>query len=743
MYVYSKKEEMKIKAPVILFFILFSICAFSQENSSLNSKKEFFVKVVIQDKDTKEQIKNAQVSVNGFQFRYSLINSNYSVKAKVNNQLIISHPDFETVYYTITSNEDIKILVEGFSSNNTGYKRKYSYSKTTSNLADFYHQYLDSAIFYKEKSIDKSLDYIEKALRNKQSRARNAASYKTLADIYLYWKQYDLAVNNYKLSLQIKETVAAKIALAKAQFLIKKLDDSRKTYLSIDLTKVSNYQKIIVAEGLGDIDFAIKKYQRAKRNYNQALTIAKENLVTPKITDLNSKLATVFAAEGNISKANFQFKNSLDLAAKENINRALKEEEKVADFYNSNARFDDEIKLRKESLKKTALDYTSKNNKLIVPEAITSQKINYKIANAYILKEDYKEAIPFLKKSIKDADEKKDIVVEKDATRKLSELYATVGDYDNALKSYQEYVELVDESYIKKEQEIQQIKRFSKTISDNQNRIASLEKDKELAESKISLAFVDQKLSKESSRRQVIIIYSLFGGFLLMSLVVYFMFKNMKQQKLANNLLALKSMRSQMNPHFIFNALNSVNSFIAVNDERNANRYLSEFAVLMRSVLENSDEDFISLTKEIELLALYVKLEHNRFKDKFDYQINVDKNINLEQFSIPPMLLQPYIENAIWHGLRYKKEKGNLAISIQLKNSETLLISIIDDGIGRAQSQKLKTKNQLKQKSKGMSTIKNRITILNDMYKDQISVTVTDVLEIGEGTKVALLLKRN
>ena len=264
-----------------------------------------------------------------------------------------------------------------------------------------------------------------------------------------------------------------------------------------------------------------------------------------------------------------------------------------------------------------------------------------------------------------------------------------------------------------------------------------------MAESKISLAFVDQKLSKESSRRQVIIIYSLFGGFLLMSLVVYFMFKNMKQQKLANNLLALKSMRSQMNPHFIFNALNSVNSFIAVNDERNANRYLSEFAVLMRSVLENSDEDFISLTKEIELLALYVKLEHNRFKDKFDYQINVDKNINLEQFSIPPMLLQPYIENAIWHGLRYKKEKGNLAISIQLKNSETLLISIIDDGIGRAQSQKLKTKNQLKQKSKGMSTIKNRITILNDMYKDQISVTVTDVLEIGEGTKVALLLKRN
>ena len=220
------------------------------------------------------------------------------------------------------------------------------------------------------------------------------------------------------------------------------------------------------------------------------------------------------------------------------------------------------------------------------------------------------------------------------------------------------------------------------------------------------------------------------------------MFRNIKQQKIANNLLALKSMRSQMNPHFIFNALNSVNSFIAVNDERNANRYLSEFSVLMRAVLENSDEDFIPLTKEIELLELYVKLEHNRFKEKFDYNISVDESINLEQFSIPPMLLQPYIENAIWHGLRYKKEKGNLAISINKKEDETVVITIIDNGIGRRKSEELKTKNQLKQKSKGMSTIKNRVAILNDMYKERVTVNVTDVLENGEGTKVELLLKK-
>lgn len=162
----------------------------------------------------------------------------------------------------------------------------------------------------------------------------------------------------------------------------------------------------------------------------------------------------------------------------------------------------------------------------------------------------------------------------------------------------------------------------------------------------------------------------------------------------------------------------------------------------MRTVLENSDEDFIPITKEIELLELYVKLEHHRFKDKFEYSIVIDSTINVNDFNIPPMLLQPYIENAIWHGLRYKTEKGNLLVSMEQKDEETILICIEDDGVGREKSKKLKTENQLKRKSKGMINIKNRIEILNNMYEDRISVNITDMFENGEGTKVELLLKR-
>lgn len=726
------------KVYILFLFLCWSLpTVFSQENIIHQKGITFSVRITIVDKYNTKIVKNVEVETNGVFYSLPDINGRFIVKAKVGDEIRVSHPDFETVYYTLTSSEDLKIIVENYEKGSN----LNSKLKKVSREADFYLQHLDSANFYKKSDIEKSLSFIEKALKNKENTKRNAATYKLLADVYLYWKQYDLAAYNYKLSYQINKEINTKIALAKAQFLLKSYTESKQTYQELIKEKLSSYENIQVFEGLGDVFFKTKKFEASITNYQKALQVAKENVVTPKITDLNSKIADVFAAQGKTNKAETLFKSSLNLAEKENPKRALEEEEKVANFYNANKRFDDEIQLRKKSLLKAKENETSQR-KSEQKDSITSQKINYKIGNAYILKEDYKNAIPFLEKSIKDADDKKDITIEKDATRKLSEVYATVGDYDNALKSYQEYVKLVDESYIQKEQEIQQAKRFSKKISDNQNRIASLEKDQELAESKISLAYIDQKLSEESNQRQRILIYSLFGGILLLSLLAYFMFRNNKQQKLANNLLALKSMRSQMNPHFIFNALNSVNSFIAVNDERNANRYLSEFSALMRAVLENSDEDFIPLTKEIELLELYVKLEHNRFKEKFDYQINIDKTIDLEQFSIPPMLLQPYIENAIWHGLRYRKTKGNLEISIKNKDHETILISIIDNGIGREKSQELKTKNQLKQKSKGMSTIKNRITILNNMYKDRISVDVSNVSENGEGTKVALLLKK-
>ena len=158
-------------------------------------------------------------------------------------------------------------------------------------------------------------------------------------------------------------------------------------------------------------------------------------------------------------------------------------------------------------------------------------------------------------------------------------------------------------------------------------------------------------------------------------------YRNAKKSKKISQLLAIKSLRSQMNPHFIFNALNSVNQFIAKNDERAANKFLAEFSKLMRLVLDSSQEDFIPLAQEKDMLSLYLKLEHLRFRDKFDYELHIDENLDLEVIEIPPMLLQPYIENAIWHGLRCKETEGMLYVDISEKDNN-IWATISDNGIG-------------------------------------------------------------
>ena len=222
--------------------------------------------------------------------------------------------------------------------------------------------------------------------------------------------------------------------------------------------------------------------------------------------------------------------------------------------------------------------------------------------------------------------------------------------------------------------------------------------------------------------------------FPIISLIIFL--RGNKEKKKANKLLLLKSLRTQMNPHFIFNSLNSVNSFISQSDERSANKYLSEFSRLMRMVLENSKHDFVSLTSELKTLELYLRLEHLRFEDKFDFQFDV-KVESSDEVKVPPMLIQPYIENAVWHGLRYKEKKGML--KVECTESERRLLWIIqDNGIGRSRSKELKTKHQSEGKSTGMKNTEERLRIIKQLYNQDISLSVSDLNQDGTGTKVEI-----
>ena len=699
-------------------------------NDVMGSEKRFFVRGSVIESDTYKPIRDVNIEVSGGAYTTTDALGEFRIEAKKGDELTIRHKDFETVYYIIQSSERIKVEVQPNKTDK--YRSKLFKSKANTQV---FKSLIDSAEVYLKKDAKKSIQFIADALNDSRSVKENSEAYEVLGDIYMYWKQYDLAVSNYRISIQNREINAVKIKLAKAYQLNKNYQESLATYNDIDKKELSNWQLVTLYEGIGDVNQNTKTFDASISAYTEGLKVAQKHLITPKITDLNSKLAQAYDSKGETQKAKGYFNESLKLANTQNKKRGVEEKIKVADFQNNLSDYSSEIELRKEALddiKDIESDSVFDNE-----SALTPQKQNYKIGNAYALQKDFGNAITYLEKSIEEADDKEDLIVQKDATRKLSEVYRDAGEFNKALIAYQNYVDLVDKAYSKKEQEISQAARFSKDIVSKQNRISSLESDRELSESKY-------ELNIEQARTQKLIIYSLIGGVLLLLVTAFLMFKYIKQQRLANNLLALKTLRSQMNPHFIFNALNSVNSFIASNDERTANKYLSDFSLLMRAVLENSEEDFIPLEKEIELLELYTKLEHFRFKDKFDYNITVDENINVNDFVIPPMLLQPYIENAVWHGLRYKKSKGILSITITQSKLDEIKITITDDGIGRQKSKALKTENQQKQNSKGMGNIKKRVSILNDMYKDKVDVFIDDLNnEEDSGTKVVVTLKKD
>jgi LytS/YehU family sensor histidine kinase len=205
--------------------------------------------------------------------------------------------------------------------------------------------------------------------------------------------------------------------------------------------------------------------------------------------------------------------------------------------------------------------------------------------------------------------------------------------------------------------------------------------------------------------------------------------------------IEMQALRAQMNPHFIFNCLNSINRYIVKSDQVTASLYLTKFAKLIRLILDNSNNKNVILTNELEALKLYIEMEALRFDKKFEYRIIVDHGVNTDNIEVPPMIIQPYVENAIWHGLLHKESPGCLCISVSLPEENLLQCVIEDDGIGRDKAKELKSKSAITRKSLGMKLTENRLTLLNKYAELNASVDIID-LKTNEdkpiGTKVIL-----
>ncbi len=310
--------------------------------------------------------------------------------------------------------------------------------------------------------------------------------------------------------------------------------------------------------------------------------------------------------------------------------------------------------------------------------------------------------------------------------------------------------ELQHLAYLKTQADLQ-TEQFLKT--ENQKQLTIVQKESLLQSSLLKTLSQENELNKLKKRQLLFYGIAALATLLFSSLYLYNRNKT-KQTQLKLELekkeaefqhsladVSMSALRSQMNPHFIFNCLNSIKLYTTQNDTVAAADYLTKFSKLIRMALENSRNETVTLNAELESLELYIQMEAMRFKEKLKYSITIDKNVDSSFIEIPPMLLQPYVENAIWHGLMHKEEGGRIDVGVQImQNENTLAITIKDNGVGREKAAQLKSKTATSHKSYGTKVTGERLDLINQIYKTGASVVTEDVEENGiiAGTLVTI-----
>lgn len=636
------------------------------------------------------------------------------------------------IFFTMNSNAQNKTIEK---------KSKTSFSKRENTIGPL----ISKAESIMGKNPEGAVEIIQQALTESietGDRYYEAQSYRVLGAINLKSNLNDLALKNTIKAFQLLSEMKNESALSKVRIQLANVYDQSNNLdeaLRLYKEQLELYRKYISENEALSIKYRIAEIYTKQGKKNKAISDYKEILKEEQtkdnkegIVNANNKIGNVYEQQSNnqqaleyYNRAQTIAENSNDLksinSVNENISSVLKKEKK----------YDEEINLRKRSL-----DISIQKN-----DVVTENKENIAIAKTYIDTERPDDAIPYLKRSLALIGKKGALEEKAEVYKQLSSAYALKNDYNRSMNYYKNYVLFKDSILLKKERTLELALSSNLSLTDKQNQIDLLEKNIELNQQKIEVLTSEQNAKEALLSKQMVVIYSLLLGILIIVLASYLLYKNTQKRRIANQLLALKSLRSQMNPHFIFNALNSVNSFISKNDERSANKYLSDFSKLMRMVMENSQQDFVSLNAEINILELYLGLEHFRFSEKFEYTFDVDSEIDKDAFEIPPMLIQPYIENAVWHGLRYKEQKGKLSITIQLIENNTIKVIIEDDGVGRKKSAELKTNNQKMGTSTGIKNTVNRISIINEIYKKNIHITIEDLFPNKEDSGTRVIIK--
>ncbi|WP_228448738.1 tetratricopeptide repeat-containing sensor histidine kinase [Chryseobacterium mulctrae] len=553
------------------------------------------------------------------------------------------------------------------------------------------------------KEVEAESEKLKKAVDTKNESAE-ADSYYNIGETFFNDRNFSKSEEYFLKSKNLYEKLNDKQNLEKV---IRKLAQSQENQNKLKSAQ-SNYQK---ASKIG--------YSKSKRSLNandasrlsspasenKAEAIQNNIQISEKENNKQdlaasySQMADVNIENKNIPKAEENLNTAYQISKEQAPQQALAINQKLTNFYVDNKDFDKAIEAKKSVLKENFVKENSQKKVEQIQE----------LAEIYIKKNDPKEAIVLLKNAYDIALQKGHTLEAQKSVKKLDSLYNISENTNASVQLYRDFLGKLPDLVSKDRSLVD-----NKILEDTEQRISQLEQEK--------------KLKDELIRKKNIFNYSLIGVLVLLTGLIIFIFRTLKKVQIKNKKIALQSLRREMNPHFIFNSLNSVNHFIATNNELEANQYLTKFSKLMRGVMENSSEDFIPFQQELDLLQNYLALEKTRFSDKFDYEIEVDESLNTQSLKVPGMLIQPFLENAVWHGLRYRTDKGFLSLKFE-KNNDSLNVFIEDNGIGIEESKKQKTEHQKSRKGRGMKNTLERIALLNDLYKQNIQCKITDKKE--------------
>ena len=492
-------------------------------------------------------------------------------------------------------------------------------------------------------------------------------------------------------------------------------------------TMNNNYFNATIYNNIANIYADLKDYKKALEYYTKYLSIAEK--VDSKTDEMNGfiNLGDIYTEMNNLPLGLDYFNKALTIA------NALGNKRISAAILNN---------LGEINIKQGNYDTAFSNFKKSLDLAEVTANRNVKatalngLGEIYLKQKNYKLAEDYGKRSLQLSKEVGDISWQANALTTLSKTYEKQNDFAKALDTYKQAVILRDSTL--NDAKKQEITRLEMEYNfDKREAVVKADNDKK------------QALAAAEINKQKIIRNASIGiGTLLVlgAIAGIFLYKRRKdtieKKKEAefNTQVAyteLKALRAQMNPHFIYNSLNSINDYIDKHETELATAYTTKFAKLMRMILENSEQKAVPLDNDLKALELYMQLESMRMQNKFTYEIKVDDDIDQENTLIPPLILQPFVENSIWHGISKKQGVGKIMIHIHREGSMINCI-VEDNGIGMKESAETKNKKEMQpKKSFGMKITNARIDILNKTKKTNAAITL---LHLEEGTKIEIKL---